>query len=159
MQCFFSFREHAGELRQSPGILLGRKPSHASRENPRTPAPPLHRGTIARVRWPRTCRGTAYNEEELGQNTLSTNTLHSWNHQNIVNLPAHLCLRKNDLRPYIIRFLSWHKRKPSSSCHTPHFHLIIGKWQATGGVAPSNTFPLHAVCNWEHPSVSFALLL
>jgi len=37
-------------LRQPLGIALGRRPSHAYQENPRTPAPPIHGGTIVHVR-------------------------------------------------------------------------------------------------------------
>jgi hypothetical protein len=37
-------------VRQPPGIIL-RRPSHTGLlENPRTPAPPIHNGTIAHVR-------------------------------------------------------------------------------------------------------------
>jgi hypothetical protein len=37
-------------VRQPPGIVLRRRPSHAGRENPRTPAPPIHSGIEAHVR-------------------------------------------------------------------------------------------------------------
>jgi hypothetical protein len=32
----------------SPSIVLRRRPSHTGRENPRTPAPPIHGGIEAR---------------------------------------------------------------------------------------------------------------
>jgi hypothetical protein len=44
-------------VRQPPGILLRRRPSHTGRENPQTPASPLHSGTVARVRRPTTWAG------------------------------------------------------------------------------------------------------
>jgi hypothetical protein len=37
-------------VRQPPGIELRRRPSHTGRENPRTPAPPIHSGIEAHVR-------------------------------------------------------------------------------------------------------------
>jgi hypothetical protein len=37
-------------VRQPPGILIRRRPSHAGQENPRTPAPPIHSGIEAHVR-------------------------------------------------------------------------------------------------------------
>jgi hypothetical protein len=37
-------------VRQPPGIKLRRRPSHTGRENPRTPAPPIHSGIEAHVR-------------------------------------------------------------------------------------------------------------
>jgi hypothetical protein len=37
-------------VRQPPGIILRRRPSHTGRENPRTPAPPIHSGIEALVR-------------------------------------------------------------------------------------------------------------
>ena len=37
----------------APGHCIKRRPSHAGQENPRTPAPSLHSGTVAHVRRPR----------------------------------------------------------------------------------------------------------
>jgi hypothetical protein len=37
----------------APGYCIKRRPSHAGQENPRTPAPSLHSGTVAHVRRPR----------------------------------------------------------------------------------------------------------
>ena len=37
-------------VRQPPGIVLRRRPSHTGQENPRTPAPPIHSGIEAHVR-------------------------------------------------------------------------------------------------------------
>jgi chromosome segregation ATPase len=37
-------------VRQPPGILIRRRPSHAGQENPRTPTPPIHSGIEAHVR-------------------------------------------------------------------------------------------------------------
>jgi len=37
-------------VRQPPSIALRRMSSHAGREKPRTPAPPIHSGTVAHVR-------------------------------------------------------------------------------------------------------------
>jgi hypothetical protein len=37
-------------VRQPPGIVLRRRPSHTGQENTRTPAPPIHSGIEAHVR-------------------------------------------------------------------------------------------------------------
>jgi hypothetical protein len=37
-------------VRQPPGIVLRRRPSHTVQENPRTSAPPIHSGIEAHVR-------------------------------------------------------------------------------------------------------------
>jgi hypothetical protein len=37
-------------VRQPPGIVLRRRPSHTGRENPRTLAPPIHSSIEAHVR-------------------------------------------------------------------------------------------------------------
>jgi hypothetical protein len=37
-------------VRLPPGIVLRRRPSHTGRENPRTPAPPIHNDIEAHVR-------------------------------------------------------------------------------------------------------------